>query len=424
MLIFQSSGVHMAKSDLIKLFKERGYLYQASNLEGIDEAASEQIIPGYIGFDATGRSLHVGSLVQIMMLRTLQKAGHKPIVLMGGATTKIGDPSGKDESRQILTPEIIEENKRSLKTVFQKFLKFGDGPTDAIMLDNSEWLESINYIDFLRDIGRHFTINRMLTFESVKLRLEREQPLTFLEFNYMLLQAYDFAELSKSHGCRLQMGGSDQWGNIINGVELGRRLGRPELFAITSELITTKSGAKMGKTASGAVWLNSDMLSPYDYWQFWRNTEDGDVERFLKLFTELPLSEIERLSKLEGRAINDAKVVLANEATKLCHGEEAAREAHATALKTFAEGGAGDDLPVFYINASELESGIPTFKLFQMSGLCDSLSAARRLIQGKGARVNNQPVVDEQNVINSTHLLNGHIKLSSGQKKHLLVKLK
>jgi tyrosyl-tRNA synthetase len=414
----------MAKSDLIKSFEERGYLYQASNLEGIDELACTQIIPAYIGFDCTGKSLHVGNLIQIMMLRTLQKTGHKPIILMGGATTKVGDPSGKDETRQILTPEVIEENKNSLKKVFQKFIKFGDGPTDAIMVDNSDWLDSIKYIDFLRDIGKHFTINRMLTFESVKLRLEREQPLTFLEFNYMLLQAYDFAELNKRNNCRLQMGGSDQWGNIINGVELGRRLGCPELFAITSELITTKSGAKMGKTASGAIWLNSDMLSPYDYWQFWRNTEDGDVRRFLRLFTELPLDEISRLEKLDGKDINEAKIILANEATKLCHGETAAKEAHETALKTFMEGGAGDDLPVFYIDPSELNQGIQAFKLFQMSGLCESLSAARRLIHGRGARVNNLVITNEQDLINAAHLSDGHIKLSSGQKKHLLVKVK
>ncbi len=410
------------KSDLIRLFEERGYLYQSTNLEGLDKAAHAETISGYIGFDCTGKSLHVGSLVQIMMLRALQKSGHKPIVIMGGATTKIGDPSGKDESRQMLTSDTIAENKNSLMQVFKKFLKFGDGPTDAIMLDNSEWLGNIGYIDFLRDIGKHFTINRMLTFDSVKLRLEREQPLTFLEFNYMLLQAYDFAELNKRHKCRLQMGGSDQWGNIVSGVELGRRLGCDELFGVTSELITTKSGAKMGKTASGAVWLNPEMLSPYDYWQFWRNTEDGDVQRFLKLFTELPLSEIEQLSKLQGKDINDAKVVLANEATKLCHSEIAAKAAHATALKTFEDGDAGDSLPVFTLKAEEIKAGIPAFKLFHMSGLCESLSAARRLIAGKGARVNNT-IINEQDLINESLLVNGHIKLSSGQKKHLLVKI-
>ncbi|MDF3047367.1 MAG: tyrosyl-tRNA synthetase [Candidatus Midichloriaceae bacterium] len=412
----------MVKSDLLKLFEERGYLYQATNLEGLDELASKEILPGYIGFDCTGKSLHVGSLVQIMMLRNLQKAGHKPIVIMGGSTTKIGDPSGKDETRQMLTLETIQENKQSLMQVFKKFLKFGDGPTDAIMVDNSEWLEDIKYIDFLGTIGRHFTINRMMTFDSVKLRLEREQPLTFLEFNYMLLQAYDFVELNKRYGCKIQMGGSDQWGNIVSGVELGRRLGCSELFGITSELITTKSGAKMGKTASGAVWLNSDMLSPYDYWQFWRNTEDEDVVRFLKLFTELSLDEINRLSQLQGKEINDAKIILANEATKLCHGLDAAKEAHATAIKTFTEGGAGGDLPIFYIDPNQLHQGVEAFKLFHLSGLCESLSAARRLIKGKGAKVNNVTVENDLDIISSNHLENGAIKLSSGQKKHLLVK--
>lgn len=413
----------MNKSELVRLFEQRGYIYQATNLASLNEAANTQVIPGYIGFDCTGKSLHVGSLISIMMLRTLQKAGHKPIVIMGGGTTKIGDPSGKDETRKILTTEIINENKESLKRVFSKYLKFGDGPTDAVMLDNAEWLDEIKYIEFLRDIGKHFSVNRMLTFDNVKLRIEREQPLSFLEFNYMLLQAYDFVELNKRYNCRLQMGGSDQWGNIVSGVELGRKLGCPELFGLTSELITTKSGAKMGKTASGAVWLNEDMLPAYDYWQFWRNTEDGDVEKFLKLFTELPIDEINRLSKLKGKDINDAKIILANEVTQMCHGQGKAQAAHMTALKTFVEGGSGESLPIYHINQTDLESGIKAFKLLHESGLCESLGAARRLIQGNGARINNAIITDEQQVISKNDLVDGQLKLSSGPRKHLIVKV-
>lgn len=411
------------KSDFLNLLRERGYLNQCTDSSGLDDICKNESIAGYIGFDATAKSLHVGSLVQIMMLRAMQKCGHKPLVLMGGGTTKIGDPTFKDEARPLLTNEIIENNKRSIQKCFSSFLHFGDGKADAVMLDNADWLDNLNYIEFLRDYGRHFTINRMLTFDSVKLRLEREQPLTFLEFNYMLLQSYDFVELYKKYGCRLQMGGSDQWGNIVSGADLGRRMGCPELFGVTSNLVTTKSGAKMGKTVSGAVWLNADMLSPYDYWQFWRNTEDDDVGRFLLMFTELSIDEVSRLAALKDKEINDAKVILANEATKMCHGEEAALKAMETAKKTFAEGGSGGDLPVVSIATAELNAGIPAFKLFAMSGLCESGGAARRLIQGKGAKLNNNTVESETQVIGSSDLNDkGELKLSFGQKKHVIIK--
>lgn len=413
----------MAKSEFLKIAQERGFFNQCTNLEGLQEVLDTEVITAYIGFDCTAKSLHVGSLVQIMMLRLLQKHGHKPMVLMGGGTTKIGDPSGRDETRQILTPEVIEDNKNSMAKVFSRLIKFGDGQTDAMMVDNKEWLDKLNYIEFLRDIGKHFTINKMLSFDSVKLRLDREQPLTFIEFNYMLLQAYDFAELFKRYHCRLQMGGSDQWGNIVNGVDLGRRLGTGELFGLTLPLITTKSGAKMGKTASGAVWLNEDMLSHFDYWQFWRNTEDADVERFLLLFTDISVEEAKRLGQLQGKEINDAKIILANEATKLCRGEEAAKLAHETAIKTFEEGAAGADLPVYNIGLSDLEQGIPAYKLFADSGLCESGGAARRLIKGKGAKLNNVTVADENQMITAADLKDGEIKLSFGQKKHLIVRI-
>ena len=414
----------MAKSEFIRLLQERGYFNQCTNLETLDELCQKESIVGYIGFDATAKSLHVGSLIQIMILRLMQKCGHKPVVLMGGGTTKIGDPSGKDEARQMLTHDIIEQNKQSIGKVFASFMQFGSGASDAIMVDNAQWLDGIKYIDFLRDIGKHFTINKMLAFDSVKLRLEREQPLTFLEFNYMLLQSYDFVELNKLYNCRLQLGGSDQWGNIVSGVDLGRRLGTPELFGITSNLITTKSGAKMGKTASGAVWLNPDMLSPYDYWQFWRNTDDGDVENFLLMFTELPVDEVKRLGQLKDKEINDAKIILANEATALCHGREAAMHAHQTALKTFQEGQSGEGLPTFEISQAEIGEGIAAFKLFAMSGLCKSGGEARRLIQGKGAKLNNQVIENENQLIIAESFTNSELKLSFGQKKHLIVKMK
>lgn len=414
----------MAKSAFLKTLNDRGFIHQCTNMEGLDEILSSSVVPAYIGFDLTAKSLHVGNLMSIMTLRHFQKSGHKPIVILGGATTKIGDPSGKDEARKMLTDEDISVNKESIRKVFSKFLKFGEGATDAIIVDNSEWLMDLKYIEMLRDVGRHFSINRMLSFDSVKLRLDREQPLSFLEFNYMILQAYDFVMLSKKHGCRLQMGGSDQWGNIVNGTELGRKMGAPELFGLTTPLITKKSGEKMGKSVSGAIWLNEDMLSAYDYWQFWRNTEDEDVARFMRLFTDLSIEEIVEFEKLQGKDINIAKIALANAATTLCHGIEAAKHAEETARKTFEQGQSGDDLPVFEIEASELEAGIPAFKLFAMSGLAESNTMARKLIQGKGAKVNNATVSNEQRIVTKSDLLDGQIKLSSGQKKHLIVKVK
>src|SRR5687768_9580108 len=340
------------KSSLLRLLDERGYIHQLTDAEGLDALAAKEIVPGYIGFDATAPSLHVGSLVQIMLLRRLQQAGHKPIVVMGGGTTKIGDPSGKDESRRLLTQELIKSNIASIRRAFERFLTFGNGPTDAIMVDNDEWLADLDYIPFLRDVGMHFTINRMLTFESVRLRLDREQPLTFLEFNYMILQAYDFLELSRRVGCRLQMGGSDQWGNIVNGIDLTRRIDGTELYGVTTPLITTADGGKMGKTEQGAVWLNRDQLGSYDYWQFWRNTQDADVGKFLRLFTDLPLDEIARLEQLPGAEINDAKKILADAATAMAHGDAAAVEAAETARKTFEEGGAGEALPTLQVEGS------------------------------------------------------------------------
>src|SRR6478735_1786694 len=338
------------QSSMLKLLEERGYIHQITDAEGLDALAQKQVVPGYIGFDATAPSLHVGSLFQIMLLRRLQQTGHKPIVLMGGGTTKVGDPSGKDESRKLLTSEQIDANIAGIRKVFERFLTFGDGPTDAVMMNNADWLDELTYIPFLREVGKHFTINRMLTFDSVRLRLDREQPLTFLEFNYMILQAYDFLELSRRVGCRAQLGGSDQWGNIVNGIELGRRIDGTELFGVTTPLITTADGSKMGKTAQGAVWLDEKLLSPYDYWQFWRNTQDADVGRFLRLFTDLPLDEIAGLERLPGAEINEAKVVLATEATTLLHGRDAALTAMHTARQTFAEGGAGEDLPTLQLS--------------------------------------------------------------------------
>ena len=412
------------RSSYLREIVARGFLHQCTDLEALDILAEKDRVIAYIGFDCTADSLHAGSLVPIMMLRWLQKCGHKPIVLMGGGTSRIGDPSGKDQSRQLLTDEAIATNMVSIKKIFDKFLNFGDGPSDAIMLDNAEWLDGLNYIAFLRDFGGHFSVNRMLSFDSVKLRLEREQPLTFLEFNYMVLQAYDFLELRRRHGCCLQMGGSDQWGNIVNGVELTRRVDQKTVFGLTSPLLTTASGAKMGKTAEGAVWLNEEKLSSYDYWQYWRNTEDPDVGRFLRLFTELPESEIARLEALPGSEINEAKVVLANEATKLCRGEEAARAAEQTARKTFAEGALADDLPSIDVTREELEAGIPVFELFRRAELCGSNSEARRLIKGGGARINDQVIKDELRTAGPDDLVEpGVIKISAGKKRHVLVKL-
>jgi tyrosyl-tRNA synthetase len=413
----------MVKSAFLNTVTERGFVHQCTDTDALDAALSSGTVTAYIGFDCTAPSLHVGSLVPIMLLRHLQQAGHKPIVLMGGGTTRVGDPSGKDESRQILTVEAIDRNKDGIKGIFENFLTFGDGASDAVMLDNAEWLGGLNYIDFLRDYGRHFSVNRMLGFESVKLRLEREQPLSFLEFNYMILQAYDFLELARRHDCTLQMGGSDQWGNIVNGVELGRRVDELSLFGLTSPLITTAAGEKMGKTARGAVWLNEDQLSAYDYWQFWRNTQDADVGRFLRLFTELPLEEVARLEVLEGAELNDAKKVLANAATALAHGAAAAEAAAETARKTFEEGALGEDLPTVDIAESELTTGIAAFELFRRAGLATSNSEARRLIKGGGARVNDERVGNEQDLVTIGQATgDGVIKLSAGRKRHALVR--
>ena len=400
-------------SDLLRRLSERGYIHQLTDGAALDALALKQVVPGYIGFDATAPSLHIGSLVQIMMLRRLQQAGHKPIVVMGGGTTKVGDPSGKDESRKLLDDAGIAANIASIRRVFERFLTFGDGPTDAILIDNAEWLDTLEYIPFLRDVGRHFTINRMLAFDSVKLRLEREQALTFLEFNYMILQAYDFLELSRRVECRLQMGGSDQWGNIVNGIELTRRIDGVEVFGLTTPLITTADGAKMGKTASGAVWLNEDQLSSYDYWQFWRNTDDRDVGRFLRLFTDLPLDEIARLEALPGAEINAAKVVLANEATALCRGDAAARDAAETARRTFEEGAAGDALPTFAVSGS-----IGIVDALIGLGFAASKGDAKRLIKGGGARIGTDKVSDETMMI---AVGDDPVRLSAGKKHHGLL---
>ena len=419
------------RSEFLRTLVERGYLHQCTDLEGLDAAAAAGRITGYIGFDATADSLHAGSLIPIMLLRHLQRTGHRPIVLMGGGTTKVGDPSGKDESRQLLSDERIAANVTGIRRVFERFLDFGgdDGEGGAaLMADNAAWLDTLRYIPFLREYGRHFSVNRMLGFESVKLRLDREQPLSFLEFNYMILQAYDFLELGRRHGCRLQMGGSDQWGNIVCGVELGRRAAGLDLYGLTSPLLTTASGAKMGKTAAGAVWLNPDRFSPYQYWQYWRNTEDGDVGRFLRLFTELPLAEVARLEALEGAEINEAKAVLATEATALCHGREAARAAAETARRTFAhEAPAGTafaaGLPTIEIPRARLDEGVPVCDLLREAGLAKSNSDARRLIRGGGARVNDQPFRDETGTVGSGALTaGGAIKLSAGRKRHALVR--
>ena len=401
------------RSTLLKLLDERGYIHQLTDPAGLDELAQKQVVPGYIGFDATAPSLHVGSLLVIMLLRRLQQAGHKPIVLMGGGTTKVGDPSGKDESRKLLTTEEIDANIASIRRVFERFLTFGDGPTDAVLMNNAEWLDTLEYIPFLREVGKHFTINRMLTFDSVRLRLDREQPLTFLEFNYMILQAYDFLELSRRVGCRLQLGGSDQWGNIVNGIELTRRVDGKEVFGVTSPLITTSDGAKMGKTASGAVWLNADLLSPYDYWQFWRNTADADVGRFLRLFTDVPLDEIARLEGLPGAEINQAKTVLANEATAMLHGREAAIAAEETARQTFAEGGAGASLPTFPAGGS-----ISILAALTGIGFCVSNGEAKRKIAEGAVRIDDQVVNDPSLAI---EVGDSPVKLSLGRKKHGLL---
>ena len=410
------------KSDFLNVLSQRGYIHQCTDEAALDAAAVTGTICAYIGFDCTAPSLHAGSLLGIMMLRKLQQTGHKPIVLMGGGTTKVGDPSGKDESRQLLTNEDIAANMEGIREVFSRFLTFGDGPTDAIMVNNADWLERLNYIEFLRDYGRHFTINRMLSFDSVKQRLEREQPLTFLEFNYMILQAYDFLELNRRHKCTLQMGGSDQWGNIVNGIELGRRVDGAELYGLTTALLTTSSGAKMGKTATGAVWLNADMLKPYDYWQYWRNTEDADVGRFLRLFTELPLDEIARLEKLEGAELNEVKKILATQATRLAHGDEMATAAAETARQTFEQGAMAEGLPTHMVAAAKLKDGIGILTLLVDAGLAASNGEARRAIANNAIALNDTRVTDPRYEVTENDLLEGALKVSFGKKRHIIVK--
>jgi tyrosyl-tRNA synthetase len=406
------------QSEFLRTFAARGAYYDCSAPEDLDALFGKERVTAYIGFDCTAKSMHVGNLVQLMTLRRLQQAGHKPILLMGGGTTKAGDPSGKDETRLILSPEQIEENKQSMLSGVRHLLKFGDGPSDAIMVDNAEWLDRLDYIPFLREVGRHFSVNRMLTMDSVKLRLDREQPLSFLEFNYSIMQAYDFVELYKRYGCRLQSSGSDQWGNVISGIELGRRMENTQLFGLTTPLITTASGAKMGKTAAGAVWLNQDMLSVYDYWQFWRNTEDGDVGRFLRLFTDLPLDEIARLEKLQGAELNEAKKVLATEATAVLHGRAAADKVADTARRAFEEGASAEGLPTI---SAKLPEGILTLAV--AAGLASSNSEARKLIANNGLKLNDATVSDPRLTVDTTALnSDGVLKLSSGKKKHVLVK--
>ena len=411
------------KSDLLMVLSGRGYIHQCTDETALDGLAATGRLTAYIGFDCTAPSLHAGSLLGIMMLRKLQQAGHKPIVLMGGGTTRVGDPSGKEESRQLMSDDEIAANMASIKGIFAKFLTFGEGPGDALMVNNADWLDDLNYIGFLRDFGRHFTINRMLTFDSVKLRLEREQPLTFLEFNYMILQAYDFLELKRRHDCTLQMGGSDQWGNIVNGIELGRRVDGAELYGLTCPLLTTASGAKMGKTAAGAVWLNADMTSAYDYWQYWRNTEDGDVGRFLRLFTELDESEIARLEHLQGAELNEAKKVLASAATELAHGAQAAKEAAQTAEQVFEQGAAADGLPSIEIARGELEKGLGLLSALVQAGLAKSNGEARRFVSGGGARVNDAAVSDAARLLTLKDISEDDvIKLSVGKKRHALIR--
>ncbi|MBN36660.1 MAG: tyrosine--tRNA ligase [Rhodospirillaceae bacterium] len=411
------------RSDFLRDIVARGFMHQSTDLEALDDKAANETIVAYIGYDCTGPSLHVGHMVSIMMLRRMQQTGHKPIVLMGGGTTKVGDPSGKDEQRQLLTDEKIGANMASIRKSFENYVTFGDGETDAVMVNNDDWLSELMYIPFLRDVGRHFSVNRMLSMDSVKLRLDREQPLSFLEFNYMILQGYDFVELNRRYGCCLQMGGSDQWGNIVNGVELGRRVADVQLFGLTTPLITTASGAKMGKTADGAVWLNAEMRSPWDYWQFWRNTEDADVGRFLRLFTDMPLDEIARLEALGGAEINEAKKILANDATALCHGRTAAAEAAETARQTFEQGQAAEGLPTVTIDGAKFQDGVLLYEALKEAGLAQSNGEARRLIKGGGARVNDTAISDEMHKVSEADAGDdGTIKLSAGKKRHVLLK--
>ena len=411
------------RSDFLHIMNSRGFLQDCSDLEGLDERMKKETISAYIGFDATADSLHVGSLIQIMMLRWLQKTGHRPIALMGGGTTKIGDPSGKDQSRQLLTSDEIQQNIIGIRQVFDKYIKFGEGSSDAIQPNNAEWLENLNYVEFLRSYGRHFTINRMLSFDSVRLRLEREQPLTFLEFNYMLLQAYDFMELNKRFGCQLQMGGSDQWGNIVNGIDLTRRINKSEVYGLTTPLLTKADGSKMGKSADGAIWLNEDKLEAYNFWQFWRNTMDEDVVKFLKLFTELPLDECERLGKLQGSEINTAKQILATEVTTLAHGRDKAKNAEETSKTVFADGSSAKGLPTEYFSERELINGVTGAQLFTKSGLSSSGKDAKRLISEGGARIDGIVLNDTSKLFYTDDIING-LKLSAGKKRHALIKIK
>jgi len=411
------------KSDFMRVLHERGFVHQCTDSDALDRKAAAGELIAYVGYDCTADSLHIGHLVTIMVLRWLQKTGNKPIALMGGGTTKVGDPSGRDETRKLLTSEQIDANMLAIRRSFANFISFDGGNKPAIMANNAEWLDGLMYIPLLRDVGRHFSVNRMLTMDSVRLRLERDQPLSFLEFNYMILQSYDFVELARRYGCNAQFGGSDQWGNIVMGAELGRRMEERELYGLTVPLITTASGAKMGKTAAGAVWLNPERLSTYDYWQFWRNTEDADVGRFMRLFTDLPMGEIARLEKLAGAEINDAKKILAFEATRLCHGEAAATQAGETARKTFEEGALADDLPTIDVAKSVLAKGVPAYELLRQAGLATSNAEARRLIKGGGGRLNDQPIAEETMVITLNHADGeGRIKLSAGRKKHVLVR--
>ncbi len=411
------------KSDFLRTLQERGFIHQISDEAGLDDLFAKETVTAYIGFDPTASSLHAGSLIQIMMLHWMQATGHRPISLMGGGTGMVGDPSFKEESRQLMTIDTIENNIASIKRCFSNYLTYGEGPKDALMINNAEWLRSLNYLEFLRDVGRYFSVNRMLSFDSVKTRLDREQSLSFLEFNYMILQAYDFVELAKRYDCRLQMGGSDQWGNIVNGIDLGHRMGTKQLFALTSPLLTTASGAKMGKSATGAVWLNADLLSAYDFWQYWRNTEDADVSRFLKLYTTLPIDEIARLSALAGSEINEVKKILATEVTAILHGRAAAEQAAETARKTFEEGGLSENLPSIDVPSSELDAGIGLLALIVRAGLAGSNGEARRHVQGGAVRVNDQPISDERKIIGTDEITaDGVIKLSLGKKKHMLIR--
>ncbi|MBA1348193.1 tyrosine--tRNA ligase [Rhizobium sp. WYCCWR 11146] len=411
------------KSDFLRTLKERGFIHQVSDESGLDDLFDKETVTAYIGFDPTAPSLHAGSLIQIMMLHWMQKTGHRAISLMGGGTGMVGDPSFKEEARQLMTVDTIEGNIASIKRVFSNYLNYGDGPKDALMINNAEWLRSLNYLEFLRDVGKHFSVNRMLSFDSVKTRLDREQSLSFLEFNYMILQAYDFVELAKRYDCRLQMGGSDQWGNIVNGIDLGHRMGTPQLYALTSPLLTTSSGAKMGKSATGAVWLNADMLSAYDFWQYWRNTEDADVSRFLKLYTTLAMDEIARLAALGGSEINEVKKILATEVTAILHGRPAAEQAAETARKTFEEGSLSENLPSVDIPATELDGGIGLLSLIVRAGLASSNGEARRHVQGGAVRINDEAISDERKMIGSGEITaDGVIKLSLGKKKHILIR--